>query len=58
MDKIKSDLTYIFDERDRIMREEGIDLTIDEVKEMNEINALREIVLDVQSPSSVYMTST
>ena len=58
MKKSPFDLTIVFKERDRVMDQENLFLSVEEIAEFDEINVLREIVLDVKSPKNTYHTTT
>jgi hypothetical protein len=50
--------SIIFEQIDKLSKEPGIKLASDEHKEYEEIRALREIALEMQTPEQTYLTST
>jgi len=54
----KSNLIIIFEELDKLAKESDARMTSVELKEYEEIRALREIVLGIQSPVKTYLTTT
>ncbi len=50
--------SIIFEELDKLLEEPEIWLEVDELKEYEDIRALREIVLEIQAPVQTYLTST
>lgn len=58
MKKRTYDFTILFEEMDKLS-DEGLEMTSEEdMIENNEINTLREIVLDVQTPARVCLITT
>lgn len=58
MQKKTFDFSIVFDEMDK-MRDEGLGgVEINELHENEDINTLREIVLDVQTPTRVCLVTT
>ena len=58
MKKNQNNYKIIFNERDRIINEEDIFISEADILDYDEINELREIVLDVQSQNKCYLTTT
>jgi hypothetical protein len=56
--KNQNNYKIIFNERDRIINEEDIFISEADILDYDEINELREIVLDVQSQKKCYLTTT
>lgn len=54
----KADISIVFDEVRRLLREPGLLLTKDEIKDYEEIRILRKIVEEIESPKSIYFTTT
>jgi hypothetical protein len=54
----KSDLSIVLKEVDRLSREPDLMMTGAEITEYEEIRILGEIVLETQSPNSIYYTGT
>lgn len=52
------EFSIILEELDRLSQEPEARLPADELREYDEIRALREIVLETQSPEETYFTST
>lgn len=52
------DYQIVFKERDRILKGESCFLLRIETEELDEINALREIVMEVQTPSQLFLSTT
>jgi len=50
--------SIIFEELNKLSEEPEIRLVADEFKEYEEIQVLREIVLEMQVPAQTYLTST
>ncbi|MCK4819447.1 hypothetical protein KA005_26985 [bacterium] len=50
--------SIIFEELDKLSEEPEIRLEDDELDEYEEIQALREIVLEIQDAAQTYLTST
>lgn len=58
MQKRTYDFTILFEEMDKLS-DEGLErITEEDMAENNEINTLREIVLDVQTPGKVCLVTT
>jgi hypothetical protein len=53
----KCDISIVFDEVERLSKEPGLLLTKDEIRDYEEIRILREIVLEMESPKSIYYTT-
>ena len=58
MKKRTYDFTILFEEMDKLSDEELGRITEEDIAENNEINTLREIVLDVQTPGKVCLVTT
>jgi hypothetical protein len=54
----KSNLLIVFEELDKLSKESAVRMTLDELKDCEEIRTLREILFDIQSPEKTYLTST
>ena len=52
----KCDLSIVFKEVNRLSKEPDLVMTGTEIKEYEEIRVLGEILLDTQSPPSMYYT--
>ena len=50
--------SIIFEELDKLSEKPELWLEAEELKEYEEIRALREIVLEMQAPVQTYLTST
>jgi len=48
----------IFIERDKILKSSECDLTEITTEELNDIDTLRRIVMDIQMPNRLYLTTT
>lgn len=58
MKKRTYDFTILFEEMDKLSDEGLGRITEEDMAENNEINTLREIVLDVQTPGKVCLVTT
>ena len=58
MKKRTYDFTILFEEMDKLSDEGLGRITEEDIAENNEINILREIVLDVQTPGKVCLVTT
>lgn len=58
MEKEKYNFSIIFDELDKLTKDQAIQVTKDEIKEYDEIQALREIVIETQTPPKTFISST
>jgi len=58
MRKKQYKVSIIFEELGKLSEEPKIWLEADELKEHEDIRALREIVLEIQAPVQTYFTST
>ncbi len=58
MQEEQSKYSIIFKELDRLAEEPKILIMDDDLIEFEEIRILREIALDIQTPSRAYFTST
>ena len=58
MSEKQYDFSIVFEELDKVSRENKIQLTSDESKDYEEIQTLREIVLEIQTPAQTYFTTT
>jgi hypothetical protein len=52
------DFTIIFDELSRLSKEPNVLLNKEEITENEEIQILREIVMQIQTPKMTYYTGT
>lgn len=58
MKKEKYNFTIIFDELDKISKDQTYQITEDEIKEYDEIQTLREIVIEAQTQPKTFFSST
>lgn len=58
MEKEKYDFSIIFDELDKLSKDQVYQITKDVTKEYDEIQALREIVIESQTQPKTYFSST
>lgn len=58
MKKEKYDFSIIFDELDKLSKDPATQVTKDEIKKYDEIQALREIVIESQTQPKTHFSST
>lgn len=58
MKKRMYDFTILFDEMDKLRVEGSEGVNKEDVSEYDEINTLREIVIDVQTPTKICLITT
>ncbi|HEX9902820.1 MAG TPA: hypothetical protein VGB72_08160 [Acidobacteriota bacterium] len=58
MEDSKLDFDIIFEEIEKLNKENDVKLTSEEIIEYDEIRRLREIVIEIQSPQQSFYTST
>lgn len=58
MEKVKYNFSIIFDELDKVTKSQTYQITEDTIKEYDEIQALREIVIETQTQPKTFFSST
>lgn len=58
MEKEKYNFSIIFDELDKLSKDQTYQITEETIKKYDEIQALREIVIETQTPPKTFISST